>query len=578
MAYTFPWGLEIGKFVDVNLYEVPLILDTSVGGYFFSLDDSSESYGVELIENIVFNFISQIPINQIEIHTFDFNIKNNFPYLSQLKSHKIYHLVPRKSAKDDFDNLVEKARKIHHEILTPDTPTVSIYNERSSFKEKYYLLLINLEHFPDELVSYSEIKAFFESCLEAGFFVLMYANKNIAPKSDAAKYLFAKFQKIDIKDSQVTITKELFSSIDLYDRYKFDVLALETQQRRDAFINRFETKVSDRPDFLNLEIGTSLDGREKRYFKLGEESDANHAFITGRSGTGKTTLINSIIASIASNYSPSEIKLYLMDYKLGTEFGVYENHPNCAKIYLDNENIQAVITIFEEFISIAQEREKLFKQAKVSDIDSYNKKNPSQIIPHCILIIDEVQKLFKEGFDYKQQQYFNGLLGTIATQGRSFGMHLILSTQSLDGVTIEKSTMNQIPLRISYKLQDHMEAMKIFNENNTKEVLSLEKFVFIYNAKGGIKEANQYARANYYTRDEIASIIERVRQEKGYTCKPIVIDKSEDEVALDQVVTQDTNAMEMKHKETFINSDFDTSAEKAMLEKLKLWEEQNGKI
>ena len=64
----------------------------------------------------------------------------------------------------------------------------------------------------------------------------MYANKNIAPKSDAAKYLFAKFQKIDIKDLQVTITKELFSSIDLYDRYKFDVLPLEAQKRKDIFV------------------------------------------------------------------------------------------------------------------------------------------------------------------------------------------------------------------------------------------------------------------------------------------------------------------------------------------------------
>jgi hypothetical protein len=577
MNYKFPWGVEIGQLSDTNLCEVPLVLNTNTGGYCFSYDDKSRDFCFDLIENIVLKFILKVQINQVEIYTFDFNIKNSFPYLSQLKSEKIYHLSSRKSAKDDFDNLVEKARKIHHEILTPDTPTVSDYNEQSSFREKYHLLLINLEHFPDELVSFSEIKAFFESCFEAGFFILMYVDKNIVCSNNPAKYLYSKFPKIDINDSKVNITKELFPNFNLYDRYQFDVLPLEAQKRKDTFVNRFEIKVSNRPDFLNFEVGTSLDGREKRYFRLGDEAEAYHAFITGRSGTGKTTLINNIITSIAVNYTPNEIKLYLMDYKLGTEFGVYNNHPNCEKIYLDNENIQAAITMLEEFVFIGKEREVLFKQAKVSDIESYNKVNISHRIPHCILIIDEVHILFSGGFDYHEQSNFNALLATVAKQGRSFGMHLILTTQSLDGVNIEKSTMNQIPLRISYKLQDHMEAMKIFNENNTKEVLSLEKFAFIYNVKGGIKEANQYARAKFHSRDEIESIIDGVRQKNGYTNKPIVIDNANnDEYYQPDLNTINVSESEVSKKEELINSDFDTSAEKALLEKLKLWEQQNG--
>ncbi|MBD3808644.1 MAG: AAA family ATPase, partial [Epsilonproteobacteria bacterium] len=367
-----------------------------------------------------------------------------------------------------------------------------------------------------------------------------------------------------------------------YDRYQFNILTFEAQKRKDAFIDRFQTKTTDRPDFLNLEVGTSLDGREKRYFRLGDESEAYHAFITGRSGTGKTTLINNIITAIATNYTPDEIKLYLMDYKLGTEFGIYDNHPNCEKIYLDNENIQAAITMLEEFIAIRNEREVLFKQAKANDIESYNMANASHRIPHCILIIDEVHMLFSGEFDYKQQSKFNALLSIVAKQGRSFGMHLILTTQSLDGVNIEKSTMNQISLRISYKLQDHMEAMKIFNENNTKEVLSLEKFVFIYNTKSGDKEANQYARAKYHSRDEIVSIIDDVRQKKGYIHKPIVIDKSENEhikeISDNNVAIHTNVTSEILKKEELINSDFDTSAEKALLEKLKKLREQNGEI
>jgi energy-coupling factor transporter ATP-binding protein EcfA2 len=574
--------MSVGGWIDKDKYTVPFLLNTNNGGFCFEYDEHSEIFCFDLLENIVFDFIEQIPINHVSIHVLDFSIKNRFPYLSQLKSENIYNLFSRKNAKDEFEKLLEISRTRHHEILTPATPTVSIYNETSNFKEKYHLLLINLEHFPSEIIMFNEIKSFFDSCFEAGFFILTYTSKEMkfSKPNDSFYYLYDKFQIIKIKNNNIKVNENFFPYMDLYTRYNFNHIDLNTAIKKEKFSNRIETKISDRPDFLKIEIGTSLDNREKRYFRLGDETFAYHAFITGISGSGKTTLINNIITGIASNYKKEEIKLYLMDYKEGTEFSVFENHPNCEKIYLDNENLQASIIMLEEFVNISAERGDKFRNLKVSDINSYNKITSEERMPHCILIIDEVHKLFSNNFEYKQQQHFNSLLETIAKQGRSFGLHLILTTQSLEGVNINKSIMNQIPLRISYKLQNHMEAMKIFNENNTKEVLNLDRYVFISNDKGGIKEANKYGRASYYSREEITSKINFIKNEKNYSSLPILIEKNiqVQDVKIEKKIEHENELEnELEIKDDFLNKKFETSSEKELLERYRLLEQKNEK-
>ena len=414
-------------------------------------------------------------------------------------------------------------------------------------------------------VTYSRLKSFMDSHYEAGFYLIAFGSQEtLQSQNKATQYLLNKFPRLTVERNKIAITKAIFSHADLLEGYSFEYLNLNKTLLLDKLLEQTKADEGSEREFLSVPIGTSLDGREAITFSLGDQSKNYHAFIAGRSGSGKTTLLNSLIVGIAQQYTADEIRLYLMDYKSGVEFQIFENHPNCETIYLDNQNLEAAVTLLQDFVKIKEARSQLFQQHKVSNIDEYNViaqshtkdppsnsplsggepdvplscsspdkgrlggVSPMQPLPRLLLIIDEVHRLFSNGFNYQQQAVFNGLLEEVAKQGRSFGMHIILTTQSLEGVNISTAIMNQIPLRISYVLQDFREAMKIFNEQNTDAVRKLGKYEFIYNNQGGNKEANHHGRATLTPKEQINTLLLEIAQQRApqQRIKPLIIDKN----------------------------------------------------
>jgi hypothetical protein len=107
-------------------------------------------------------------------------------------------------------------------------------------------------------------------------------------------------------------------------------------------------------------------------------------------------------------------------------------------------------------------------------------------------------------------------------QGASYGVHIILSTQSLAGTQIDKELMGQITLRISYKLTDPNDSEAIFTYGNT-EALNLEKYELIYNNNAGNKKDNVLCRVNPPV--DIKSAIEDVLflREERLILKPVIV-------------------------------------------------------
>lgn len=249
-------------------------------------------------------------------------------------------------------------------------------------------------------------------------------------------------------------------------------------------------------------------GRESLYFNMGLKSEIHHAFIAGMTGTGKTTLLNKLIVEIAKNYTAKEIELYLMDYKpAGAEFIIFKNHPNCKKLFLDNNNPQLAFNILKEF---QQEMYQRGTKLNGKSIDEYNKKHPNNLLPRKVLIIDEIQRMFSG--DFKSQNEFNELLEDIIKAGRSFGLHLILTTQSLKQIKMKDSIMGQIPLKLSFRLSDSMEGMRIFSDNKeaNNKVPNLQKYHFIY-----VKpQKTVIAKADYIDKDKIIEVLNDIKKSR----------------------------------------------------------------
>jgi len=568
--HTFPWGIYIGDLIDNN-DTIPLCLDSKQGGFCVLFDESSEQIASNFIENIALKLLEVIPIGNIVTDVFDFSHKKRFMYLSTLQSQKLYSIAfSQNSATQKFNEIEEIALERHHNTLSFDTPTLSEYNQKSKFKEQYHLILINLDSFPDETTSQKRIKNFFDSAYEAGFYTIAFGSQEILQsEAKAVQRLLKQFPHLNIQNQKMQLTKELIPFMDMTDYFDYQESFEYVNDNKDSIIKNLlaqlekEESHSSEKDFLSVPIGTSKNGREVINFSMGDKSGNLHAFITGVTGSGKTTLINNVITGIAQKYSSQEIQLYLMDYKEGVEFQVFKNHPNCKKIFLDNEDLEASISLLEEFRDTMKSRAKIFKaqETHVKDISTYNTLSPDNPMPRIILIIDEVHKLFVGDYNYVDR--FSSILKPLMRQGRSYGVHIILSTQSLAGTQIDRELMGQITLRVSYKLTSSTDSEAIFTYGNT-EAVNLGKYELIYNNNAGDKKANVICRTN--SPMDIESAIDDVLflRDEALILKPEVVRSDEQEE--EEVV--EVNKEEVSKPKEIFESKYNTDEEDDLLAQL----------
>ncbi|WP_163534553.1 FtsK/SpoIIIE domain-containing protein [Helicobacter suis] len=196
-------------------------------------------------------------------------------------------------------------------------------------------------------------------------------------------------------------------------------------------------------------------------FEVGFSGSEAHTLIGGRSGSGKSNLLNVLIATLCFYYPPEEISLYLLDYKDGVEFNLYANPPlPQARLIAVNSSVLYGVEVLQHILEEKERRAKLFKEIGAHDYTTYRKAHK---MPRIILVIDEFQTLFNG----KEKDIVEIYLGDIIRKGRSFGIHLVLSTQTLSGVNLNKGQLlSQIGNRLALAMDE--ELSKTFLGNKYK--------------------------------------------------------------------------------------------------------------
>lgn len=569
--HAFPWGNYIGD-IRYKSENIPLCLDNTDGGFCLLFDEESEKEANNFIENIALNIIETVPIGNVIVDILDASHKKRFMHLSYLQSDKLYTIAyNQKMIVDKFNKLEALSLDRHHNILSLKTKTISDYNQQNQDKQAYHLLLINLDALTEHSISQKRIKNFIESAYDIGFYTIFFGSETLLEHdSKEIQTVLDSFSHIYMKEKKAILAKDFFEFIDEIPTHSFRPISTNKDITINKLLNKLELLKEKDPtkDFLSIPIGKAKNAKDDIYFTMGENSANYHAFITGVTGSGKTTLLNHIILGIAEHYTSEEIQLYLMDYKDGVEFQVFQEHPNCQKIFLDNSDVDASITLLQQFSDILENRSRIFKEHEVNSISAYNEIKHTKPMPRMILIIDEVHKLFIGHYNYVNQ--FSTILKALMRQGRSYGLHIILSTQSLAGTQIDRELMGQIMLRVSYKLTDPTDSETIFTYGNT-EALHLKKFELIYNNNAGNKKNNVYCKVNppIDIKHKIQQIL-RTRQ-RHLILKPSIVQTEK----IDSIQTikfrEERSKQESFEKEQDFNTDKETAA-------LKLLEAQGIKV
>ena len=216
-------------------------------------------------------------------------------------------------------------------------------------------------------------------------------------------------------------------------------------------------------DFLRVPIGVDdrgapvlVDLKESAQLGMGP-----HGICIGATGSGKSELLRTLIMGLALTHSPDDLSMILVDYKGGAAFAPFAGLPHVAGI-IDNlaDDPQLTERARASIQGEVVRRQRLLKDAgNAASIGHYRRLRRERpdlpALPHLFLVIDEFGELLTAEPDFVE------LLLTIGRIGRSIGVHLLLSSQRIEG-----GRLRGLDTYLSYRI-----GLRTFSESESAVVL-----------------------------------------------------------------------------------------------------------
>ena len=189
---------------------------------------------------------------------------------------------------------------------------------------------------------------------------------------------------------------------------------------------------------------------------LRSDHDGPHGLIAGTPGSGKSELLQTLVASLAVANRPDAMTFVLVDFKGGAAFKDFVALPHTLGMVNDLD-AHLVRRALASLSAEADRRKGFLAAAGAKDIEELTALRarslrndaagaPLEPLPRLVIVIDEFAEMAQ-----RLPDFLTGLVG-IARQGRSLGMHLILATQRPSGAVsadIQATTTLRIALRVT---------------------------------------------------------------------------------------------------------------------------------
>ncbi|MCA6095015.1 type VII secretion protein EccCb [Streptomyces sp. SCA3-4] len=215
--------------------------------------------------------------------------------------------------------------------------------------------------------------------------------------------------------------------------------------------------------FLRVPIGVS-DSREPVLLDLKESSELGmgpHGLCVGATGSGKSELLRTLVLALVASHPPEDLAMVLVDYKGGATFAPFADLPHVAGVITNLENQAGLVErVHSSLAGEVQRRQQVLKDAgNIADIGHYAALRESRPdldpLPHLFVVIDEFGELLTAKPD------FIDLFLSIGRIGRSIGVHLLLSSQRIEG-----GKLKGLDTYLSYRL-----GLRTFSADESRTVL-----------------------------------------------------------------------------------------------------------
>lgn len=210
---------------------------------------------------------------------------------------------------------------------------------------------------------------------------------------------------------------------------------------------------------LNFAIGKDIAGNPI----VGDLAKMPHLLVAGQTGSGKSVMINTILNSMLYRYSPSDLKLILVDPKQ-VELTPYNDIPHLLSPVIHEP--EKCISALKWAVAEMERRLRTMAEAGKRNIIEYNSLKKEEGMPYVVIVIDELSDLMMMA-----ARDVETLIARIAQKARAAGIHLILATQRPSVDVITGLIKANVPARIAFTTTSQVDSRTIIDGVGAEKLL-----------------------------------------------------------------------------------------------------------
>ncbi|MBS0206141.1 MAG: DNA translocase FtsK [Planctomycetes bacterium] len=240
-----------------------------------------------------------------------------------------------------------------------------------------------------------------------------------------------------------------------------------------------------------------------------------HLLIAGRTGTGKSVCLNTLILSMLLSRSPDQVKMLMIDPKM-VELSPYSRIPHLMHpVITDMKKAEAVLGWA---VDKMEERYDLLARVGVRHLDSYNQMGKAKVLrkldidpdsdeadlvpetmPYIVIVADEMaDMMMTSGKDVEAH------IIRLAQKSRAVGIHLVLATQKPTVDVITGLIKSNLPARISFQVASRMDSRVVLDEMGADKLLGNGDLLYMAPGTSTLRRA----QGTYVSDDEVNKVIE----------------------------------------------------------------------
>lgn len=239
-----------------------------------------------------------------------------------------------------------------------------------------------------------------------------------------------------------------------------------------------------------------------------------HLLIAGRTGTGKSVCLNSIISSILMTRRPDEVRMLMIDPKM-VELSCYGRLPHLMHpVVIDMRKAEAILAWA---VDKMEERYALLARAGVRHLTNYNQLGRDELLdrlkpendeeadlipdhlPFIVIVVDEMADLMMTAGKEVEAHIIR-----LAQKSRAVGIHLILATQKPTVDVITGLIKSNLPARISFQVASRTDSRVVLDEMGADKLLGNGDMLFLWPGTSQLLRG----QGTYLSDDEINAVVD----------------------------------------------------------------------